>query len=185
MHAQKEYGSGLIVLLAALAAPAFATVRIVSMQAAPPSPQTIGTPITFTVTATDSGPGPLTFRFNRAAPEAKPALVRDFNAGTPSGGTWTAQPLVWAPTGPEGVYQVQVVAKDFSTGENDNKTIRFKVNPLATGSTPVAVPTANPLVALFSAPACGAGSSMRVSFRQNAPDSRVTATKWGGLPSRR
>jgi hypothetical protein len=175
MIAPKKHGS---CLMAFLAAPAFASVRIVSMQASPPSPQIIGTPITFTVTATGGGSGPLTFRFNRAAPGAKPALVKDFNAGTLSAGAWTAQPFVWAPTGPEGDYQIQVVAKDFSTGETGTRTIRFTVNPLVTGSTPVAVPTANPLVALFSAPACAAGSSMRVSFRQNAPDSRVTATNW-------
>lgn len=78
----------------------------------------------------------------------------------------------------EGSYEVQVVAKDFSTGDTASKTARFIVSPLVTGSRPVVVPTANPLVALFSAPACAAGSSMRVSFRKNVANSAVTTTDW-------
>jgi hypothetical protein len=148
------------------------------MKPSPQSPQPIGTPITWTVTATDSGPGPLTFQFNLAAGNQALSLVKDFNAGTLSGSTWTAQPFVWAPMGPEGHYQIQVVIKDFTAGETDSRTVHFIVTPLATGSSPVVKATANPLVALFSAPPCAGGSSMRVSFRQQSPDSPATTTAW-------
>jgi hypothetical protein len=178
MRTRRNYWLCFAGLLAAFAVPASATVRIVSMRPSLTPPQKIGTPITWTATATDSGPGPLTFQFNVAAPQQPLSLVRDFNAGTFSAGTWTAQPFVWAPTGIEGGYQIEVVAKDFTSGETDSITIHFTVTPLVTGNAPVAAPTANALVALFSAPACATGSSMRVSFWQQKLNSPVTATGW-------
>lgn len=155
-------------LLAGLCVPAQATVQIVSITPSLNPPQLIGTPITWTVTATDSNPGPLTFQFNVALPQHSLAMVRDFNAGTLNAGTWTSLPFVWVPTAVEGSYTIQVVIKDFKSGENTSRTLHYTVTPLVTGSTPVVVATAHPLVALFSAPACPAGSSMRVSFQKQA-----------------
>ena len=167
----------MITCLAALAAPAAAAVGIVSIQPSLPSPQPVGTPVTWTVTATDSQPGPLTFRFNVAAASHALAMVKDFNAGTQSGATWSAQPFVWVPTGIEGNYRIEVVIKDFTTGETASRIVDFTVTPLVTGSAPVVQATANPLVALFSAPACAAGSSMRVWFRRQG-GSTVSTTNW-------
>ncbi|MGC9952266.1 MAG: aryl-sulfate sulfotransferase [Bryobacteraceae bacterium] len=165
MNAPSRNWAGWGLLLAALASPAFASVRVTALKPSRQTPQPIGTPVTFTATATDSASGPLTFQFNVAAPNHAPALVRDFNAGTLSGGTWTSQPFVWVPSGPEGTYQIQVVAKDFSTGMTATGTVQFTLTPLVTGSSPVVKATANALVALFSAPACAVGSQMRVSFQ--------------------
>jgi hypothetical protein len=165
-------------IIAGLVVPASATVHIVSMKPSLPSPQVIGTRILWTVTATDSGPGAPRFQFNMAGPDQPLTLVTDFNAGTLSDGTWTAQPFAWVPTGIEGNYEIQVVAKDFASGETDANTVHFVVTPLVKGSTPEVVPTANPLVALFSAPACPAESSMRASFRQDTANSAQTTTSW-------
>jgi len=178
MKAPKKHWFCLAGLLVTAATPASATVRILSMHASAPTPQPIGTQITWSVTATDSGPGPLTFQFNVAAPGESLILVKDFNAGTLSGSTWAAQPFVWVPTGTEGGYQIQVVIKDFTSRETDSMTVHFTITPLVTGSIPVVAPTANSLVALFSAPACPAGSSMRVYFRQLKANSPVTTTAW-------
>jgi arylsulfate sulfotransferase len=164
-------------LLAALCPPASATVQIVSVTPSAKPPQVIGTPITWTVKATDSNPGPLTFQFNVAPPGGSLALVKDFNAGTLSAGTWTSQPWLWAPTGIEGTYQIQVVIKDFTSGETAAFNGNFQVNPLVTGTTPVVVPTANPLVALFSAPSCASGSSMRVEY-QRVGSAAISSTSW-------
>ena len=141
-----------------------AAVQILSMTPSPASPQPIGTPITWTVTATDSGPGPLTFQFNVARGGGPFVMVRDFNVGTLSSSTWTSQPFVWNATDIEGTRQIQVVAKDFSTNESTSMTALFQVTPLVTGSDPVVVATANPIVAFFSAPPCPSGSFMRVVF---------------------
>ena len=167
-----------IALLAVLCAPVYATVQITSMMPSVPSPQSIGVSVTWTVKATDSGSGPLTFQFNVAPPGGALALVKDFNVGTNNSGTWTAQPFVWVPTGIEGTYQIQVVVKDFKSGLSASKKAAFQVNPLVTGTTPVVVRTANPLVALFSAPSCPAGSTMRVSFQQQSLKTPATTTNY-------
>lgn len=169
---------GLLGLLAGVLTPAYAMVQITSLTPSLKSPQPIGTAITWTAIATDSNTGPLTFQFNVAIPGSSLALVKDYNVGTLSAGAWTAQPFVWTPTGTEGVYQIQVVIKDFNSGETASKTVLFKVDPLVTGSTPVMVTTANPLVALFSAPSCAAGSQMRVSFRPQSLSKPAATTKY-------
>ena len=167
-----------VALLGAVCAPAYATVQFVSVTPAPVSPQVIGTPITWTVTATDSNSSQLAFQFNVAAPHQAFAMVKDFNVGTLDSGTWTSQPFVWTPTGIEGIYQIQIVIKDFTSGESTSIIRRFQVNPLVTGSSPVVVATANPLVALFSAPSCAAGSSMRVRFQQQSKSTPAVTTSW-------
>jgi arylsulfate sulfotransferase len=169
--------------LAGLCIPACATVQIVSLSPSPQSPQILGTPIVWTAIATDSNSGPLAFQFNVANPRGTltNGLAKDFNVGTFSGGTWTSQPFVWVPTQVEGTYQIQVVAKDFTdftAGASAPKTVQFQITPLVTGTTPVVVATANPLVALFGAPACPSGSSMRVYFQQQSKSTPATTTNW-------
>jgi hypothetical protein len=162
----------------AVCGPAFATVQIMSFKSSVTPGVLIGTPVTFTVTATDSTAGPLTFQFNVGVPRQALSVARDFNVGTLSSGTWTNQPFTWVPTGVEGTYQIQVVIKDWGSGQTASRTIGFQVNPLVTGSTPVAVTTQNPLVALFSAPSCAKGSSMRVEFQPLAKTSPPSYTNW-------
>jgi hypothetical protein len=169
-------------LILASCAPAFATVAIISFTPSPKSPEPIGKTIAWTATATDSSAGPLTFQFNVLPPNrTRFALLKDFNLGAFSGGTWTSQPFVWVPTGIEGLYQIQVVIKDFTTGETTSKTVPFTVNPVVNGSNPVIVTTANPLVVLFSAPSCAAGSVMRAVFQeQSASPPPPIGTNWVG-----
>jgi hypothetical protein len=172
----------IIALFFGLCAPAFATVALVSFTPSPASPEPIGKTITWTATATDSGTGPLTFQFNILVPGATQfALVKDFNVGTLSGGTWTSQPFVWVPTGVEGPYQIQVVVKDFAAKESTSKTVPFTVKPVVTGDSPVVVKTANPLVVLFSVPSCAKGSTVRAVFQEaisNPPP--ASGTNWVG-----
>lgn len=165
-------------LLAVLGWPAYATVQIASITPSPAAPQLIGATISWTVTATDSSPGPLTFQFNVAAPQGSFSLARDFNVGSFSKGVWTAPAFVWTPTGIEGSYQIQVIAKDFSSGETASQIVRFLIMPLVTGSMPVVAATAHPLVALFSAPSCPAGSTMRVVFQPASAKSPPSQTNW-------
>jgi len=165
-------------LLTVLPAPASATVTIVSMTPSQKSPQPIGKTIVWEPTATDSNAGPLTFQFNVTPPGGSLTMVKDFNVGTLSSGTWTAYPFIWVPTGIEGTYKIQVVAKDFVSGESVSKTVLFHVQAVVTGSTPVIERTANPLVALFSAASCAAGSVMRVSFQEQSGSTPATVTNW-------
>jgi len=171
---------GLLSLAAAWNAPAFADVSIVSLTPSHPSPQRIGKTIVWTATATDSNTGPLTFQFNVAPPKGPFAMIKDFAPGTLSNGTWTSRPFVWYPTGIEGTYQIQVVVKDFAANLFKSYTATFKLeSPL---STPAVVATANPLVALFTAPSCPAGSTMAITFQDQAQLHPATTTNW--LPCR-
>lgn len=170
-----------VVLGLALCAPVFGTVTITAFTPSLPSPQKIGTKITWTATATDTNAGPLTFQFNILKPHATQyVLVKDFNLGTlADDGTWTAHPFGWMPTGPEGVYGLQVVIKDFTSGESATKTVAFTMNPLAVKG-PAVAPTQNPLVMVFGAPACPSGSTMRAVFQQQGPGAGPVATNWVG-----
>ena len=139
------------------------------------SPQPLGTTVTWTVKATDSTANNLTFQFNVAPPNGTYALLSDFNVGTQSEGTWTAQHLVWTTIAGEGIYSVQVVAKDFSSGQTATKTASFQLNTRVSQGVDAVHATANPLVALFSAPACPKGSVMRAAFLQQTAGAIASA----------
>ena len=164
-----------------LAAPVFAAVTVASFVPSQRSPQPIGKAIAWTATALDTQAGPLTFRFNIRTPGAsKFVMVKDFNLGTLNGSIWTSLPFVWVPTGVEGAYQLQVVIKDFTSGESSSRIVPFTVSPVAIDD-PAVVPTDNPLVFLYSVPACPAGSMMRALFQQQAATQHpITTTNWTG-----
>src|ERR1700691_4107058 len=118
----KNYLLASIAMLFAPWMPVRASVAIQSVNPSAPSPQAIGRTITWTVTATDSNTGPLTFQFNVTGPDGNKDMVKDFNIGTLIFGAWIAQPFVWTPTKVEGAYQINVVAKDFTSGETASST---------------------------------------------------------------
>ena len=151
--------------------PLRATVTITALTPSVASPQALGTEISWTVTAGDTNPNNLTFQFNAALAGQPLALVSDFNIGTLSSGVWKAQAFKWTTIAGEGTYSVQVIAKDFTSGETAQETASFTFTSRATKGASVHN-TQNPLVALFSAPSCAAGSSIRVAFYSgaNAPN---------------
>ena len=149
---------------ALLGAPLYATVTIQSLTPSAASPQPLGTTVTWTVKATDSASNDLTFQFNVTPPNGTLAMVKDFNVGTLAAGVWTAQPFVWTTIAEEGTYTIEVVAKDFVTGQSATKTQKFQLNTRVSGGVPVVHKSGNALVALFSSPSCTSGSTMRVAF---------------------
>ncbi|MGO4881201.1 MAG: aryl-sulfate sulfotransferase [Bryobacteraceae bacterium] len=169
-------------VLLAVALPAYATVHITSLQPTLPSPETVGATVGWSAAATDTNPGPLTFQFNVSPPGGTMATVKNFNVGTSAGSKWKSLEFAWALTGIDGSYEVQVVAKDFASGESDSMTVSFVVRSPVTGAGPVVQATQNPLVALFTAPACAAGSNMRVFFQprpgQPFSGAPATTTNW-------
>ena len=158
-------GCILISLLAASSSVASATVKVVSLKPSLASPQTVGATVEWTATATDSNAGPLTFQFNIAPPGGAFATVKQFNVGRLKSSSWKSQQFAWALTGMDGTYQIQVVVKDFSSGESASSTVSYVVNSPIVGALPVIQSTANPLVALFTAPPCASGSMVRAVFQ--------------------
>ena len=169
------YLAGLLTVIGLVHTPLYATVTILSLAPSLASPQPLGTAVTWTATATDTNPGPLTFQFNVAFGQQAFSLVRDFDAGTLASGTWTSRPFAWSTISGEGNYQVQAIAKDFTSGETATLTASFRLTRLV-GVHAAVYRTANPQVALFSAPPCAVGSSMRVTFA--APGGSPNYTNW-------
>jgi hypothetical protein len=151
----------------ALFAPSLqATVTITSFVPSVASPQLLGTPVAWTATGTDTNTGPLTFQFSVSYGNGPYNLKRDFYPGTLASGVWTGFPFSWQTIAGEGVYHIQVVAKDFQSGETATTSATFVLSPVSTGGNFVVSPTVQPLVALASAPPCPTGNSFRLTIQR-------------------
>ena len=137
------------------------------------SPQLLGTPITWTATASDSDQGTLMYSFNYGVQGGNLPLVHDYGYGN----TFPALPALQ-----EGTYEVQVTVRNNTTGKTGSTTQTFVFNPIATSSAPVVVsPTANALVALFSTVACSSADSELVAFKNAGGIQQLTpAAKCNG-----
>jgi len=134
-----------------------ASITNVHLDASPASPQLLGTAIQLTAAATDSDPGPLSYKWEVKYPgDPSFKLMRDFNQ---------LKTFHWASNYTEGTYLLRLTVRDFLARTSAQKVIPFVAQPLVTTGQAVAVATANPLVALFSGPNCPAGSSMAVVFQ--------------------
>jgi hypothetical protein len=131
-----------------------------------PSPQPTGTTVGLTATATDPDPGVLAYRYSIAHGGAS-RIVRDFSQD----GGFDLAGMVG-----DGLYLVQVVVRNNSTHLTAKKSLLFRFDSRVVGNQPVASATENPLVALFSAPACARGSRIRVKF--SARTGTPTTTDW-------
>jgi hypothetical protein len=125
-----------------------------------PAPQPVGTEVVFTFSATDgnSNPGVLNFKLEVAQPQSATfTMVRDFEV---------SNTFAWARNLMEGSYQIRVTARDSNYLTATSQTvIIYKITSRVIGPGPVVNGTTHPLVALFSAPSCPAGSSMEVVFQ--------------------
>jgi arylsulfate sulfotransferase len=117
--------------------------------------QQFGTPVTWTATVSFPQSGSIEYSFSGRSLGAPPRILRVFHR---------ENQFTWAPFDNEGPHLMEVVAKNRSTGETASSQVRFHVNSNVTGAAAVISSTQNPLVALYSAPGCPAGSSMYVRF---------------------
>ena len=161
-----------VIALAFLGAPA-ATAQptgcTVSLQPSAPSPQLVGQRIVWTAAAANCGAAPV-YQFKVADPAdglSLFAIVRDFSLDNA---------FAWAPMH-EGAYAVEVSVKEgFDATQVTSAVVSDTVDSLVTGQDAVVTATLNPLVALYSAPACEHGA-MHVLFRPTGlPDAEWTAT---------
>lgn len=139
------------------ARPAAATVPInVTLSPSLNSPQPVGTSITWTASATD--PLPLVYRFSVGGSASGPFTVqRDFGPKN----SYAMAPLQ------EGTLFVQVTVQEgYAATASATRVASFTFNSRVSGRQPVISPTINPLVALYSAPACPVGGKMFVGFQQ-------------------
>ncbi len=122
----------------------------------PASPQLVAAPVTITFGYTGSVQGPVTFRFEVQAPQSTNfQIIKDYDQ-EPS--------FLWAQSYSEGIYMLRITARDYASGDTSQVVLPYTINSRVTGGAAVVSPTSHPLVALFSAPACPAGSTMKISF---------------------
>ena len=154
-----------LAIIVAVSSQSFATPTV-TLSSSLSSPQAVGTLVIWTATASDSDPGTLTYAFSYGVQGQTLPLVRDYGYGY----TLTAYPALQ-----EGTYQIQVVARNDSTGKTGNASAIFVFTPIANSTKPVVIsPTANALVALFSAVACQAPDSMLVAFKSASGTQQLT-----------
>ncbi|MGH2345917.1 MAG: hypothetical protein ACRDG4_11865, partial [Chloroflexota bacterium] len=118
--------------------------------------QPVGNTITWTAAA--AGMKSPVYQFSVTAGSGTAAIVRDFSKRAS---------FKWTPMH-EGPYTITATAEDgFGAAASVQKTITYTVVSRVKSSTPVVSATANPLVVLFSAPACASGT-LTVQFRPAA-----------------
>jgi hypothetical protein len=169
-----------LAFVGAPAATAQPTGCTVSLQPSVPSPQLVGQRIVWTAAAANCGVAPV-YQFQVADPAEgnepgrsehrrglfRFAIVRDFSLDNA---------FAWAPMH-EGAYEVAVAVKEgFDATQVTSAVVSDEVSSLVTGKDAVVTATLNPLVALYSAPACEHGA-MHVRFRPaGLPDAEWTTT---------
>jgi len=132
--------------------PARAAITVSLTTGSPPAVP-VGKPVSWTATVTPSG-GSLLYQFSATAPNGVSSVVRDYSP---------LNTLEWTSLH-EGNYTVHVSAMDTANGDTAQAQAPIQYTAIVTaGGAPKVSATANPLVALYSAPPCTAGA-VEVSF---------------------
>ena len=161
-----------LLVLAALSsvAPLFATITV-NLSPSLASPQRLGTAVTFTATASDTNGGKFDFQYSVSRTGQALQIIEDYDI---------SNKLVFAPYLKEGTYTIQVVARNRTSQATGTTSMPFVYAARAT-TTPVAHFSANPLVALYSAPLCPVGSTMYVRFTSSSLSNFTTPQTCDGL----
>src|SRR5579863_7691417 len=140
------------------------------------SPLSVGTPVGLTAKVSDASQGMHVFRFSTSMNGGPFRIVRDFSQ---------SRDFTWMPALYEHVAVIRVTGRNNETKEIAEDETHFQIVSRVRSNSPVVRPTANPLVALFSAPPCVEGSQFRVAFRAEGeePVSRTPAAASRGSVS--
>ena len=143
-----------LILLASLAGLKGAALSV-ALTPSIPAPAPVGTVVTWSAYASDATAS-IWYRFRGARAGSDLHVIRDYSP---------LSSLDWTASQREGLYRIEVSARNNSTGETAVESVNYQIDPVVTGDTPVISTTANPLVFLYSAPSCPASDSMRVEFQ--------------------
>jgi hypothetical protein len=154
----------------------------VSLVSSVESPALLGTVVVWTSSVSNGSPGTYWYRF-RIGTRSIGAIQTDrahaihrlpFDASSPRSVSSIFRTAVdygpspaftWTEIEHEGIYPVEVSVKNQDTGDVATATAFFEFTPRAGAETAAITPTVHPLVFIYSAPPCPAGSSMTVRFR--------------------
>ncbi len=162
----------MLALAVAASCPVCWSAPTVRLLANLPSPQSVGTVIGLTAMPKEEGDplkllGKYRFRFSVSVDGSAFRVVRDFSP---------QQGFAWRPELYEHEARVKVTIKNVATKLTAEAELPFRVVARVNGQKPVATPTSNPLVALFSAPPCPEGSRFRVAFRREGDEGKGQRT---------
>lgn len=158
----RRSGSLLVCLL-----PCLASAMSVTLTPSVPSPQPLGTLVTWTAAAADTGSGTIWYRFSSHPFGEDLQVIKDFGPDNT---------VDWTDHNHENLFYVEVDARNLATGETAKAVELYELQSRVTSGQPVISPTAHPLVFLYSAPACTAGSRMQVRF--TSPSGVATSTPY-------
>jgi tRNA-binding EMAP/Myf-like protein len=162
-------GASLLAGAAVAAMPKPASVTIL-LTPSLPSPELLGTSVTWTATVQGGQQGhTYDYQFS-AALQGQNQVVRDFNL---------PNSFVWVPWTVEGTYVVTVVVRDITQQPYlvyPPVSEQYVIEPIVSVPGQSAVnPTHHPLVALFSAGPCTVGHSIRVRFHEAGSQASSTS----------
>lgn len=144
-------------VFAALSCSATGAPMTVRLLASLPSPQPVGTVIGLVPHVENASPGMLVFRYSISVDRGALHIIRDFSQ---------QRDFAWRPPLYEHDASVRVTVRNNETKETAEGGLPFRTEPRVNGSQTVISQTANPLIALVSAPPCPAGGRFRVAFQR-------------------
>src|SRR5579863_3191579 len=127
----------------------------VTLAPSPAPPQPVGSVITWKVAASDAGNGAVAYRFRVTGADGVFHMARDFSQSSE---------FAWNPSAQEGRYKIEATARNNATGATATAVAEFEATSRVKGNRAAVNGTANPLVALYSAPGCPSGGTVRVRF---------------------
>jgi len=131
-----------------------------------PSPAPLATMITWNAAVSNPATDVIWYRFRVREAGGDYTMIRDYSP---------LASLDWTASDHEGVYEMEVSAKDRQTGDLASTSSVFQMLSRVTSGGPEISPTAHPLVFLYSA-LCPGGSQMKVQFQ--APDGVIQETPY-------
>ncbi len=142
------------------------TPLAVTLLSSKPSPQPVGVPLSIWPKVDTSEKGMLVYRYSASVDGGPFHVIRDFSQQAD---------LVWSPALHEQQATIRVAVRNNGTKTTAGADLPFRIISRVKGTTPVVVPTVNPLVALFSAPPCEQGTQFRVALRHEGSET-ITRT---------
>src|SRR5690242_3528578 len=113
----------------------------VSLTPSVQSPAPLGTRVTWTATVSGAGPDIIWYRYRSRNTGGDFHVIEDYGP---------VPTLDWTAATHEGVFEVEVSARDRVTGEIAGAIVPFEMLSLVDGDQPVITPTSHPLVFLYS-----------------------------------
>lgn len=156
-------------LLAAVSVCAAETPLTVKLQPSLPSPQPVGTPIGLTALPSAVGLAAMdtfVFQYSVSVNSGPFRIVHDYSQQFA---------FAWTPELFEQNVIIRVKVRDDDAKTSAEAEMPFQFVSRIKGKAAVVRPTAHPLVALFSAPACPQGSQFRVAFHEDGEEA-ITRT---------